>query len=104
MSEPLPESLPESLPDLPAGIYRHWKNHLYLVLGYASDSTNAVVADRTVVVYVGLEMTGSPSPHRMHVRTAAQFFEWVDPATGDTTFDRAPGAVPRFAYVGPSAF
>lgn len=79
-------------PDLPAGIWRHYKGHLYLVLGYAGDSTNNAVAGRVVVVYAGLELTGTPKPGpRMHVRDADEFLGLVE-VDGQM--------VRRFAYAG----
>jgi hypothetical protein len=78
-----------TLPLLPAGIYRHWKGHLYQVLGYASDSNDE---GRIVVVYVGLELDGAPPGPRMHVRTASDFHGSVE----------VNGAlVPRFEFAGP---
>jgi hypothetical protein len=92
------------LPELHAGVYRHYKNHLYLVLGYARDSNHE---DRTVVVYIGLDLDGARSPQRMHVRTVEDFFAVVDPATGDpvTEWDGTePCPVSRFTFVGADAF
>lgn len=74
------------LPPLPAGIYRHYKGHYYLVLGYAQDSNDE---SRTVVVYVGLETDGaSVDRPRMNVRTVDDFFADV------------PDIGKRFVYVG----
>jgi hypothetical protein len=89
-----------TLPDLPAGVYLHYKGHQYLVLGYAGDAGDE---ERTVVVYVGLQMDGNPSPVRMRIREVGEFFTRVDPATGQTRYDDDPSAVPRFRYLGPSA-
>ncbi len=75
-----------TLPPLPTGIYRHYKGHYYLVLGYAQDSNED---SRTVVVYVGLEIGGaSVDRPRMNVRTVEDFFADV-PLMGQ-----------RFTYVG----
>ena len=71
------------LPDVPAGVWRHWKGHDYLVLGLGHD---ADVEGRTVVVYVPLYDVPGP---RLAVRTAASFLEEAEPG------------VPRFRYVGP---
>jgi hypothetical protein len=74
------------LPSLPAGIYRHYKGHYYLVLGYAQDSNEV---SRTVVVYVGLELDGATADRpRMNVRTVEDFFADV------------PFGGQRFTYVG----
>lgn len=98
------------MPDLPvlrAGIWRHYTNHLYLVLGYAHDSTNGVV-DRTVVVYVGLDLDGAQHGERMLVREVDEFFDIVDPRTGELVDDVSaldggdPAPVERFTYVGPT--
>ncbi|HSX02170.1 MAG TPA: DUF1653 domain-containing protein [Candidatus Saccharimonadia bacterium] len=76
-----------SLPELPAGVYRHYKGQYYLVLGYGHDSN---YADRTVVVYVGLQLEGAlPNAPRLNVRTVADFFGLVG------------SGQPRFSYVGP---
>lgn len=97
------------MPDLPvlrAGIYRHYRGHLFLVLGYAHDSTNSVDVDgRTVVVYVGLDLAGARAGTRMQVREVDEFFDMVDPATGepvDVVSALDGSAVERFAYVGPT--
>lgn len=93
------------LPVLRAGIYRHYRGHLYLVLGYAHDSTNGV-EDRTVVVYVGLDLGGAKHGERMLVREVDEFFDWVDPTTGESVRSYRPGIdsspVERFAYIGPT--
>lgn len=83
-----------TLPDLTAGVYRHYKGHLFLVLGYGQDSNHE---DRSVVVYVGLELEDARPGPRLRVRTAENFHATVDPATGKTT----TGGVPRFTYLGP---
>ncbi len=79
-----------SLPDLPSGIYRHYKGHHYLVLGYAHDSN---LEDRTVVVYVGLQLEDAGPGPRMNIRTVEDFYATV-------THDGQQ--VKRFTYVGPS--
>jgi hypothetical protein len=95
---------PTPLPDLPAGVYRHYKGHLYLVLGYARDSNDET---RVGVVYIGLDLDGAKSPERMHFRSAYDFHATVWPEDGrallDCEVDLTPNAVPRFTYVGPSA-
>ncbi len=86
------------LPVLPAGVYRHYKGHLYLVLGYAQDALD----DRIQVVYIGLDLAGLPSPMRMRTREVGDFFACVDPATGDTLPEVDDRSVPRFRYTGPT--
>jgi hypothetical protein len=81
---------PGKLEHLRAGVYRHYKGQVYLVLGYASD---ADYTGRDVVVYVGLELDGAQPGARMHVRTASEFRGLVK--TSDGHF------VPRFSYLGP---
>jgi hypothetical protein len=92
-----------SLPDLRAGIYRHYKGPLYLVLGYGHDANQE---DRTVVVYVGLQLDGAKSGARLSVRTADDFFAIVDRNTGATVNDDWDGTDPppvqRFTYLGPT--
>jgi hypothetical protein len=88
--------------ELKAGIWRHYKGHLYLVLGYANDANQE---DRTVVVYVGLELAGAKHGERINVRTVEDFFATVHPGTGATISywdGTAPPPVYRFTYVGPS--
>lgn len=90
------------LPELKAGIWRHWKGHLYLVLGYAADSN---IEDRTVVVYLGLDLEGAKSGERMFTRTVEDFFAMVDPYTGlkaDKLAPVGPTPVDRFTFVGPT--
>lgn len=93
------------LPDLQAGVYRHYKGPLYLVLGYGRDSTNRRLDDRDVVVYVGLQITGGARPGaRLLVRTADEFHGFVDPTTGEALADwngSEPYPVKRFTYLGP---
>lgn len=81
--------------ELKAGIYRHYKGPLYLVLGIAHDA-NAEdlvhvsdislrneeyneLGERTVVVYVPLQLDGAHRGPRMAVRTLADFVEPVCP-------------------------
>jgi hypothetical protein len=79
----------DELEDLPSGIYRHYKGHLYLVLGYATDSN---IVGRRGVVYVGLELSGAREGARMHFRTVDNFFS-------DVIVDGR--VLPRFTYLGP---
>jgi hypothetical protein len=80
------------LPELPAGVYRHYKGHYYLVIGYGHDSN---YDDRHVVVYIGLELDDAKQGPRLNVRTVQDFFARVTPI-GQTN------EVPRFQYIGPS--
>ena len=80
--------LAEPVGPVPAGVYRHWKGQLYLLLGLAHD---ADVEGREAVVYVGLYTDPDKPGPRLSVRTRSAFFGAVD--TPD-------GPVPRFAYVG----
>lgn len=120
------------LPNLPAGVWRHYKGHFYLVLGYGHDA-NVIDGDtygdgdlgewsdeayewlaldeRTVVVYVGLELTDAHTGPRLAVRTAEDFHAHVCTRKEHTHYGKAVtdvmeravcAAVPRFAYVGPS--
>ena len=95
-----------SLPELKAGVYRHYKNHLYQVFGYAHDANND---GRLLVIYIGLELTDARVAPRLAARTAEDFFAWVNP---DGSADPDPnlseqahkqaGLVRRFTYIGPS--
>lgn len=77
---------------IPPGVYRHWKGHLYQVLLCARDSGNGPGNGRTVVVYVGLTLDGTPTPGlRVRVRPLAEFVELVTGTGGDP--------VPRFEFV-----
>lgn len=77
------------LPDLLAGVWRHWKGHHYLVLGYGHDSNRE---GRQVVVYVGLQLDGAHTGPRLAVR---------DVRGPDGFFTPLADGRPRFAYVGP---
>lgn len=76
--------------ELKAGVYRHYKNHLYLVLGQAHDANDP---GREVVVYIGLELDDAKPGHRLAVRTVSDFFSYVA-VDGHM--------VPRFVYLGPA--
>lgn len=104
------------LPPLKAGIYRHYKGPLYLVLGYAHDANADNLCDytetmdrvyrhnrgetdgptkptplgeRALVVYIGLQLDGAKSGPRLAVRTVDDFLAYVDPRDGS----RVPEAV-----------
>lgn len=84
--------------DLKAGVYRHYKGPLYLVLGLGHDAnadtlgssgfieyegehdqqvTVEPLGEREVVVYVGLQIEGHKSGARLAVRTLSDFFAEV---------------------------
>ena len=95
-----------SLPELKSGVYRHYKNHFYLVMGYAHDAN---YEDRDLVLYVGLELDSAKPGPRLSVRTVEDFFAWVSPdgstvnSLPDNDADRLRmGLVRRFTYIGPS--
>lgn len=93
----------EQLPVLKAGIWRHYRGHLYLMIGYAHDANQE---DRTVVVYVGLDLDGAKHGERISVRDVDDFFAAVNPETGETVglgddYD-GPTPVYRFVYQGPT--
>lgn len=87
------------LPDLLAGVYRHYKGPLYLVLGMAHDanadelfahradvarsSTVAPSGDRIVVVYIGLQLDEAHTGPRLAVRTLEDFMVEVCGAVDD---------------------
>jgi hypothetical protein len=90
-----------NLPDLRAGVYRHFRGPLYLVLGYGHDAN----ADgRQVVVYIGLQLDGAKAGPRLAVRDVDDFLAIVDPATGETRdFPYpSPDYPRRFTYIGPA--
>lgn len=76
---------------LPAGVYRHWKGPLYLVIGLAHDANSdelfwhkdglieevVGLKDREVVVYVGLQLTSAHMGARLAVRTLDDFLAMV---------------------------
>lgn len=87
--------------DLLAGVYRHYKGPLYLVLGLAHDANadvlfhadevefakrdwqsgtmhqEAPLGERTVVVYVGLQLDDAKPGARLAVRSYDDFFTFV---------------------------
>jgi hypothetical protein len=101
------------LPDLPAGIYRHYKNRLYFAFGYGHDAN---IDGRAVVQYVGLELEGAHTGPRLASRTAVSddpdVDAWWDFVHADGSkcvlhhgngvcAERRP-TKPRFEYIGPS--
>lgn len=73
--------------DIQAGVYRHYKGPLYLVLGYghdanvedlaqwsAEDGEFLTMGERDVVVYIGLQLDEAHSGPRLAVRTVSDFF------------------------------
>jgi hypothetical protein len=102
---------------LPMGIYRHYKGPLYLVLGLAHDANADVLGwdgvilpredvplghslvrvipleQRTVVVYMALQLDGAHLGPRMAVRTLADFVGTVEGGPNDGDI--------RFSYLGP---
>lgn len=109
---------------LPAGIYRHYKGPLYLVLGLAHDANADDLfwfdddaqdfdrfTDREVVVYVGLQLDEAHTGARLAVRTLQDFVARVCHVKNCGGYGREchpesycehsghTGA--RFSYVGP---
>lgn len=106
-----------------AGIYRHYKGHLYLVQGVAHDANAedlahkvdgpgngwlwAPMEEREVVVYVGLTLDGANLGPRMAVRTRSDFeavlceacYEPADRCIAAARH-RDAGMVKRFTYLG----
>jgi hypothetical protein len=90
-----------NLPDLYAGIYRHYKGPLYLVLGYGHDANDSF---RDVVVYVGLELDEAKRGARLAVRSVEDFFAEVHD-NNETCYDRdrcKENHRLRFEYIGSS--
>jgi hypothetical protein len=101
----------EGLQELKAGIYRHYKGHLYQVTGYVANSTNGF-GDLVMVAYTALQLDGSPKPGpRSKVREAREFFDWVWPDGSAYYYAQLHtpkpgtvphGVIPRFSYLGPA--
>lgn len=96
-----------ALPQLRAGVYRHYKGHHYLVLGYGHDANDE---HRITVHYVGLELIDAHAGPRLATRTAESDDPDVD-AFGDLVhidgtkcleWDCERKHCPRFQYVGPT--
>lgn len=111
--------------DLPAGVYQHYKGPLYLVMGLAHDANAESfftsdeekwfpTGERTVVLYVGLELTDAHKGARLAVRTYNDFFAYVC-GNGDCEFfghEKTAASLTcpscgcsmrqRFEYVGPT--
>ena len=101
------------LPPLHSGIYRHYKNHYYLVLGYGHDANDE---SRITVSYVGLELDDARTGPRISTRTAVSDDPKVDAWWDfvhedgtkcthlDTTQTCKKGfrIKPRFEYIGTS--
>jgi hypothetical protein len=98
MSKTLAQSI-ERYPKFRAGIYRHYKGLLYLVIGLGHDSN---YESRTTVIYIGLELDQAKPGPRMAVRTYEDFYALVDPSTGETANPGDAGAKQRFEYLGQS--
>jgi hypothetical protein len=113
---------------LPSGVYRHYKGPLYFVFGYGHDANITICVNdtngdgdcaacahnpeaqcrqpRAVVVYMALELTDAHTGPRLAVRTAEDFWAWVN-TKGEICPepDHSMGehyCRPRFAYVGPT--
>lgn len=104
--------------ELLAGVYRHYKGHLYLVLGLAHDANTTpdfykvgteAVGMREVVVYVGLELQEAQHGARLAVRTVEDFFSLVHSdgsrCEGEVCIRQHDGSgsscdMPRFTYLG----
>lgn len=80
-----------------AGIYRHYKGPLYLVLGLAHDSN---YEKRVLVVYIGLYLDEAKPGPRLAVRTYKDFYAWVNPSNGKAISQKNPIAKRRFEYIG----
>jgi hypothetical protein len=93
----LTPTLEEQYPDFKAGIYRHYKEPLYLVLGLGHDAN---YESRITVLYIGLELDQAKPGPRLAVRTYTDFYSWIDPNIGEATSPEAKGAQPRFEYIG----
>lgn len=111
--------------DILAGVYRHYKGPLYLVLGLAHDANAEEfftadeekyfpTGDRAVVVYVPLQLDGAHTGPRMAIRTDREigdaFYDIVCTRSEHTHYGEAVpleeqvvcNAVERFTYIGPT--
>lgn len=91
---PIPK---EQYPKFRAGIYRHYKGPLYLVIGLGHDANYEF---RATVIYIGLELDNAKTGPRMAVRTYEDFYALVDPNTGKAANAVTESAKPRFEYIG----
>jgi hypothetical protein len=92
--------------EIKMGIYRHYRGPLYQVLGLAHDAN--ALGDRTVVIYIGLQLDKAHLGPRLAVRNLKEgddpFLDWVDDEAApsmvfaDGTERRAWR---RFTYLGP---
>jgi len=97
----------DSMFDIQMGIYRHYKGPLYQVIGLAHDANamdlfvseaskfgcgqHCYLGERTVVVYMPLQLDGAHPGPRMAVRTLEDFVARVGPRK----------MTKRFEYLGP---
>lgn len=72
-----------------AGIYRHYKGPLYQFLSLAHDANHD---DRTVVVYMPLQLEGAHLGPRMAVRTIEDFTAYVHVSQAGDNWPTCPGA------------
>jgi hypothetical protein len=107
--------------EIQAGIYRHWKGPLYLVLGLAHDANAEEFhasffkedgpeilfeKGRTVVVYIGLQLTAAHEGPRLAVRTWEDWGAHICVSKEHhhyglkTTDFEVCRTKPRFTYVG----
>jgi hypothetical protein len=86
----------DKYPEFKAGIYRHYKGPLYLVLGLAHDANQE---DRTAIVYIGLELDQAHTGPRFAIRTYDDFYSSIDPTSGNTVDSKFPGAILRFTFI-----
>lgn len=77
-----------SVNSLRMGIYRHYKGPLYQVLGLGHDADNG---DRTVVVYIALQLDGAHLGPRIAVRTIEGFEDVVHVAQARDNWPVCPG-------------
>jgi hypothetical protein len=108
-----------SMAEIRMGIYRHYKGPLYQVIGLAHDANaedlcagleyghKEPIGERTVVVYMPLQLDGAHLGPRMAVRTLEDFQAILHTDDGSTcpeghcTKFAGGNFVNRFTYVGP---
>jgi hypothetical protein len=109
--------------EIEMGIYRHYKGPLYLVMGLAHDANagelwkikfenevplrTEILHERTVVVYMPLQLDGAHLGPRMAVRTLEDFTQRVCRVATHRFYGKPVGPAvddcggPRFEYLGP---
>jgi hypothetical protein len=95
-----------------AGVYRHYKDHLYEVMCLTHDANDE---QRICVFYIGLELDKVNEGPRHAVRTYQDFYGWINLASKEEVTSaewahkslaaqahaQEAGFIRRFTYLGP---